>query len=294
MLYNDDSMRHHPMDVLVDRTDPHQFLDFLHGVNRIGDEMARSAPDVVFFPQRGAGPISWVLRTMIESDHIASSAAFVELPIGTHTAPDGQQKGLKGSEKTNLIEGVLDAIEKEKGAVSDMRFMLIDEVQKGGTITAATQKLRSALRHHDATEPLAVIAAVDSRIDRRLSPLVPRYTTMLGDTEDIHQVSLPLFTVDCTALLDCIIVAEQGAVVEHRTIQNVISRKLFGLLTEVIVDDAEFSRGIEEAHRAEPNTKTAENILDMVTEPAEDRPRTTPPEKLLGWLSSLYRQQSLT
>lgn len=57
-----------PIDVIIQRIKPIEAAQFIKGCQTIFDYVDSINPDLIFFPERGAGPINWTLTALGASD----------------------------------------------------------------------------------------------------------------------------------------------------------------------------------------------------------------------------------
>ena len=145
----------------------------------------------LLLPERGAMPIYWASQRDCDQN-----IDKIVLPIGTfnYTTEEGTKNGtLTDSQKRKLVE-------QHIGSVQTGRFMILDEVQKGGTISELTGYVRNI---HGGE--VVVIAAQDTALGHLKANKNPYYTRMASNhlsRVSTTVVPLPLIACDRPSLLD--------------------------------------------------------------------------------------------
>lgn len=109
-------------------------------------------------------------------------------------------------QKTGLLRDMLDGFSDEQA----MRMLLLDEVQKGGTLSTATRIIQGILRANYPSYKLGVIAAQDSRLPVMRQPKTPLYETIASNSFDsvrTNVIPMPLIATDRDALLDTVLLS---------------------------------------------------------------------------------------
>ncbi|MBI2018695.1 hypothetical protein HYS96_03210 [Candidatus Daviesbacteria bacterium] len=197
--------RYRPIDMAVRRIPPKEAAGFIRGCGTIYVLTANFNPDVIFIPERGAGPIGWALETL--GNFYGRRLYQVSLPLGTHIEVEtGIEARLTKVEKKLVAEW---GVERALGACgSSQRFMLIDEAQSGATITTAAHRLSSCLQRMEVPEPLYVIAAQDSRNGWSDRKKAHGFKTLIRNNCPYVRaeiVKMPLFSTDRQVFLNHIL-----------------------------------------------------------------------------------------
>jgi len=195
----------HPVVRLVRDVPVHEVVEFARGVGAITHLVAQRRNDVIFIPERGAGPISWAMQQWNEFD--GSETHFSYLPIGTHTTvTDYKQGGYSHTTKKYIIELEVRRQLELRGAIN--RPLLIDEVQTGGTLFSAAKNLQEVLKRLQASDVLDVVAIQDNREHSLYREKVPGFIRMVTHEDARFQaatVPLPLFFLDKQSMLNHIL-----------------------------------------------------------------------------------------
>ena len=203
--------------------------DFIYGCKEIQAKLNGVRADTVFFPERGAAPISWVL------DELYNGAPYlsVHLPIGTGVErTNNRWAGFTDNEK-EVIVGVEVKKLLESGHVVN-KPALIDEVQTGGTMSFIAPTLFSALASTFLCDTLNVIAAKDDR--NRKQPIRAKKLKQMMAQRFPHLPTsltlLSLFYIDRVNMLN-IIVKDDLTVVPNQRAESI-----FRLLSHVAVSES--------------------------------------------------------
>lgn len=150
------------MDHLTREITPSSAIDLVAGCALVAGIIEKEQPDIVFFPLRGAGPIEWATQEILELDK-APVPEFVDLPLGTHhdlqTRRSSNRTGLTGQEKISIVNTAIGRLARAGTLVpNSSRLMLVDEVQKGRTITQAAEALRRATMNLGDNQTIDVVA----------------------------------------------------------------------------------------------------------------------------------------
>lgn len=252
VVFDPEARSQNAADILTRQIPYKSAYDFVNSCSLFADIIDTRYPDIVFIPQRGAGPIQWVTEEFI-SQAGQRMPLFVDLPIGTHTITEGDSRrssGISGLQKRQLVQEAVDSLAAQGKYVPGVsRLMLIDEVQKGGTITQAAQALSDAMervreREHISDrnkerDNLYVVAAQDNRGNiqderkesyKKLVMGRPGFTTI--------PVPTTMFTVDRAEFLNEILKVTEGdiASLDDLTVkQNETARHLFKTLAHVFL-----------------------------------------------------------
>lgn len=195
--------RPRPIDVLVGKEiRPSDVVEFVQICRGIFNTVRAINPDVIFIPERGAGPISWALETYEDMEDTHFFKAY--LPIGTKINLDeGDITGSTKPEKYELISAWVDRTMEAKPGIT--KPLILDEVQSGSTLRTASQILMRVLREKLGLELLSVVGVEDALVDR---PRAHGYGSIIEgkriDMAGFHYKA-PLFHVDRQPLLNHIV-----------------------------------------------------------------------------------------
>lgn len=278
-------------DVLT-REIPHsEALDFVSACNVLAAIFAKEAPDVVFIPQRGASPMQWTTSALL-GEYGKRQPVYAELPLGTHTLGSAlntnptRQSGLNNEEKQKVIH---DCIQKLKNSgqytPGKSKLMLVDEVQKGGTITQATRLIKDSMVTHNDDSILTVVAIQDSRNGLIGSNRTASYNRLASNqTQGVKTYVQPsaLFMVDVRAFLDTILSTESEpgmhSLADLVTVENINARRTFKALARVYANPELALQEIEmiASHDLARDLGTAilqTEMLEAMTDPVSIKPR---------------------
>lgn len=278
-----------PVDVLTTGATHLEALDFVAGCEVVRWTIQKERADIVFFPQRGAGPIEWTVKALMEHEPIADTPLFVDLPIGTNTPVNtGEERprtgGLTRGEKSNVVEDTISELEETGFYIPGRsKLMLVDEVQKGGTISAAAMSINKAMRARGDMRRLNVVAVQDIRNDESLQK-TESYRRLVSNENNRFRatvVPLALFTVDRVDLLDEIWRLSTGRVESQDDFEiqpNFASRALFETLVRVYQNPDRAMSEVDQMrheHLAENITRTIlqKYLADYVTDPSKTKDR---------------------
>lgn len=293
-------------DALSREVPPGHALDFVQGCKVFAEIIAKETPDIVLFPQRGAGPIEWTTAAFLDADH-THIPTMVDLPLGTHVmineGTGKREGGMSGRSKISLIEEVFTRMQEDGVYVpGESRVMLIDEVQKGGTITQAAHAVRNAMMARGDAESLRVIAVQDSRAnligdDRKSSYRKLASNEQAGVITNV--VPTALFMVDRHYFLDAIwntLPHEHGQLDGYVIMPNNEARSMFQTLVDVYRDPEQALKEIDAIERQDiapdlGSTVLQTELLETITDPRSLRPkRSANTSHLLTWWRSYARK----
>jgi len=195
-----------PIKSLID-THPEQAIYFLDGSSTIRKSLSsRKYHDAyLFWPLRGAMPIFWAASGDPEIEKPLDQKS-IELPIGlyrrTNSSGEDRTTSPQGSEKQRIISSAISSIYDEN---HDVKICLIDEVQKGGTITIASSITRNCMERLGIRPPLYVFAAQDSRSKVVNEKKTHKYEILASNGErniEANVIAMPLIATDRNSLLD--------------------------------------------------------------------------------------------
>lgn len=192
-----------PMDLVVGTVPPSEVKSFIKASVTAYSAVKQAHPDVVFVPERGAGPIAWCIQQ--QADMEENPMRYVYLPIGQHTEVlGGKLYGITKTEKAHLINR---ALEFEKSLSTINNPLIVDEAQSGSTISTAVRYLYSGLTTIHNCEKLSVIAMLDTyrKGREKVGPFNKLATNSLKEDITTSTIPAPLFYVDKQALLDHIL-----------------------------------------------------------------------------------------
>lgn len=282
-----------PIQALTD-THPAQVVDFLDGCSIIRESLgSRKLHDAhLFLPLRGAMPIFWAASgdPSIEDQ---LDQPIVELPLGIYRQdrPDGSVRitSPEGNQKHEIIRSVIGPLYHEN---IDMKICLLDEVQKGGTITLASSLTRNCMRRLGIKPPLYVLAAQDSRARVVREKKTRNYEKMASNSAkdiDANVIAMPLIATDRNALLDTVYLSNSAAIItdasQFRVERNVGAEKLIrGIATMArcalvrydrsyireLIDESG-GKSLDESHAGKLESWVTRFVAD--SKPSADRPR---------------------
>lgn len=184
-----------PLETAVSKTSPEMAVEFIRGGVEIYSAVALVNPDVLFLPERGAGPFSWMIEFLEDRE----GRAFYKVPlmIGTQTEvvsseSHGQTKPVK---RMNVKRG-LEVARDQLGSIK--KPMLIDEVHFGGTIKIAANYLHLGLKEMGIEAPIYLVAAQNTTNSENRKK-VKGYKTLISNTKPgirAAVVDIPLIFMD--------------------------------------------------------------------------------------------------
>lgn len=275
-----------------------EVLDFIAGCETVASLIEGSRADIVLFPLRGAGPIRWCVEDFIDDRPSGKKPIFVDLPIGTHITINEREPhdaGIRPSEKRAVIKDVLDDLERNgKYIPGESRLMMVDEVQKGGTISRAALEVSRAMRERGDETRLSITAVQDIRrgfvgmektdnFRKMVANENPRFRTSL--------VPLALFTVDRASMLDQIWKLPSGRVTAADDLEvqpNEPARRMFKALIAVYKNPKAALQELEALRRSEiaqnlGQTIVQQEVLEAITDPRLTRDRASETHVVNWW-----------
>lgn len=294
-------------DALAREVPPGHALDFVQGCKVFAEIIAKESPDIVFFPQRGAGPIEWTTKAFINEEK-THTPRMVDLPLGTHIAINDEtdtrhESGISGQSKIALIEEMFTRLEDEGAYVpGESRLMLIDEVQKGGTITQAAHAIAQAMRRRGDEEPLRVIAVQDSRANLIGDDRKQSYRRLAANEREgfiTNVVPTTLFMVDRHYFLDAIwntLPGDHGQLDGFIINENREARRMFRTLVDVFRNPEQALEELEalSRHDLAPDlgrTVLQNELMETITDPRNLREnRSANFQQLVTWWRSYARK----
>lgn len=287
-----------PIDIINREVPPTQALDFVSGCRMLMQTIAKEDPGIVLFPLRGAGPIEWTTEALMD-EACRKKPAFIELPLGSispNLAKPGITQGLNGTQKRTLIKGAFDKLLAEGVYVpGETKLLLVDEVQKGGTITQATAQVLDILKEYGDPQKLTVVCMQDSRKGLIGSHRTETYKRLAGNEMNnvkAYVQPISLFMVDRAPLLDVLHLTTSSDEIKADsilTVRNEQARQFFQMLARVSEHP---DRAVEELNATAKQvlapslgaTLLQETIVDAMTDPipvAKDKFATE--AHIMGW-----------
>ncbi|HEY5441986.1 MAG TPA: hypothetical protein VIJ68_00435 [Candidatus Saccharimonadales bacterium] len=296
------------MDHLTRSITPKEAADMVAGCNLVADVIEKEAPDIVFFPLRGAGPIEWVAAEALRQRSTVEPV-FVDLPIGTSiNARTRRLSGLTGRQKLNLVDQRVEELVAAGVYVpGKSKLMIVDEVQKGRTLTQASEAIRRSMIDRGDDGILRVVAVQDSRgeqIGAQTQRTHGYRKLVTNEREGFKSYILPtaLFTVDRERYLDAIVSgvseAETGEMHsdDFYIAKNVEAREIFQALVrsyyspEAAQDEVDMIKR-EDLKEDIGLTALQFAVADALTDPREVR-KPTDSERIIEWWEQFIRISS--
>ncbi len=280
-------------------------MDFVGACAVFAEVIEKENPGIVFFPQRGAGPIEWTTEVLMEASG-KRLPVFSDLPIGTHISINGDKpehtSGIRPNQKKALIEQTFDdLLEAGLYVPGQSGVMLIDEVQKGGTISQASRLIRQTMYKHGDTGILTVVAAQDSRNKMLGDDRTEAYRKLVANERagfKTTTVPTAMFMVDRHQFLDEILRTSDGKEVSLDDFimrDNETARRAFRTLARVFVDPERALTELEELRKHEltrdlGTTVLQTEILEALTDPVPiTNGKHATEEHLFGWWTQFAR-----
>lgn len=291
----EETVRSRPMDHLTASVAPKEVADMVAGCSVVASVMAKEKPDIVFFPLRGAGPIEWVCEEALAHEGV-KMPQFVEVPLGSHADADTKHLGgLTGTEKLQAVaETVENLVQDGSYKPGSSKLLIVDEVQKGRTITQAAEAVRRAMLDHGDESMLGIVAVQDSRGQHIGDKRTQGFKRLAGNERTgfkTYVIPTPLFTVDRDKYLDVIISdtsASSGAILDRYSIaKNVESREMFRALTHAYYEPETAAEEIAMMRRDGLKDDLGSAaiqyaIADMLTDPRQVA-KPSPDHRILDW-----------
>lgn len=220
-----------PLEAVVVRDNPYQLGMFATGTSIARRALASINPEstLTIVPLRGAMPIVWAAGGLDDLEP-ALDNTFIEVPL-TYTHHDGSLRTAspRRNEKPGIIRAyVAQALRDGERNPADTSLMIIDEVQKGGTLGTAVEATRSVMRAQGIQGDLQVIAAQDSRRKVAAQAKTKMYRNLASNSVEHARttvVPMPLIATDRVPLLDTITLVgdarvDSGRLAEQLTVQR--------------------------------------------------------------------------
>ncbi len=188
------------LDRLV-RMNPTQVASFVLSADIVRASVTAAGEALLLLPERGALPIYWTADGYPDEEKPMAGDGVVQLPIGTFDFMSSDARELKGTLNTQQKEAV---VARHRTLLTDAsRILIIDEVQKGGTIT----ELVNIVDRQRGEQPnrMYVVAAQDSRKKVSSESKTPAYQSLVVGTRKgatATVVPMPLIACDHDALLN--------------------------------------------------------------------------------------------
>ena len=116
-----------PVDVAVRKISSFEAVGFVRGVRSVFNVIEAADPDIIFLPERGAGPIDWALQRFGEI-YRGKERFKVFLPIGTCVDPfTCAEWGPGKRDKSEIVGKIVGNLRETRDWLS--KPLLIDEVQ---------------------------------------------------------------------------------------------------------------------------------------------------------------------
>lgn len=188
------------LDKLV-RTNPSQVANFALASNVVRQSVLSAGEALVILPERGAMPVFWAADGSLEIESSVSRDGLIRLPVGSFDFEklDGQiRKGSLAHEQKQKIVARHTDLLRQTG-----RLLVVDEVQKGGTITEIVGIIDRA--RGSQLNRLYVVAAQDTRRKVASAPKKKEYETLASNSRPgvaATVVPMPLVSTDSDVLLN--------------------------------------------------------------------------------------------
>lgn len=201
-----------PLEAVVLRDTPYQVGRFAGGASIARRALATINPEktLTIAPLRGAMPIVWAADGLSEIEP-AIDNTFVEIPIGQYVyLRDGRLRDTspKRDQKIGIIDTYLTQVLEQDGRDPyKTSLAIVDEVQKGGTLSAAVTTARAIAGRRDFLPRIQVVAAQDARRKIAAEPKTEMYRELASNSvedTDVTVIPMPLITVDRDVLLDTV------------------------------------------------------------------------------------------
>lgn len=188
------------LDKLV-RSNPSQIANFALSSNVVRHSILSAGESLLLLPERGAMPIYWAADGLPSEEGRVTRDGVIALPVGSYDFEnlDGQlRKGtLSRQQKQKIVaRHTADIIEAP-------RVMVLDEVQKGGTITEMTEIVQGIRR--ESTGRLFVVAAQDTRRKVAAEAKNKKYEALASNSKQgvsATVIPMPLTSTDSDVLLN--------------------------------------------------------------------------------------------
>lgn len=288
-----------PLDVFVGMQ-AQEVGSFIKGSQVIAAKVQHIQPDAIFIPERGARPFEWMIEAMRSPDSPAFN--YLHLPIGTHADVDTSKlEGVKPHFKYEAIKGVVEHAIRDRG-ITFSRPLIIDEVQKGTTLSAATRYLLDIFKEKGIESVLHVIAAQDNRDGSLHFEKNEHYKDLLTNSNpqcEVSVITLPLVTTDRRSLLNTIIPPTEMRTRDNApkmmmTVHNVDAQHTLEKLLWVANNSLETHRILEKIKAGDLQTEDLTDegakifawIQEVLTEP-NTKNKHKSAESILNWFNNL-------
>ncbi len=224
---------------------PFQVVEFLDGASAIRNVLtARShTTSTLITPLRGALPLLWATEGF-EGIEPPLPVHVHEIALGLfkYTSHTGETRTTSPSyeQKAGLLEDLFSGLSNEQVK----RLLLLDEVQKGGTISTAAHIIQKILQKNYPSHRLGIIAAQDSRLPVMRQPKTQTYELIASNSLDdirTNVIPMPLIATDRDALLDGVFLSgsrHDSHLASHRftVVRNKRAEILFRMLGSIARD----------------------------------------------------------
>lgn len=201
-----------PLETLILHESAYNTAAFAQGASVVREALSVHDNGLLIAPLRGAMPILWAAEGVPNLEPPASGLNRIEVPIGTysHTSADNipSQTSARRDWKTAIItEFLYSALDQTEMDVHDTPLVIVDEVQKGGTLPFAVRSIRRVIEQGGFPRKLSVIAAQDIRKKVVAEEKTQAYRQLSSNSVSETQttvVPLPLIASDKATLLDTV------------------------------------------------------------------------------------------
>ena len=281
-------------------------IDFVASCAVFAEEIEKERPDILFVPLRGASPMAGMAANFLEGTGLMPKV--VPLPVGSHTyftERRGRQvaslRGITRSDKARIVDETFakllaDGVYSPTGST----LMVVDEVQRGSTLTVITRSIGAAMCRVGDTSQLRVFAFRDNRTRAGWMDSYLRIGRDLA-VKDLGTTTKSLFTVDSAPLLDRINNVDPHA--QHSTTtllatENTEARTVFRAIYDTYVQPQTALDEIRAIRHGDVggDDGVAGTALARVLGSVEGVPDATEPRRratrgeLLAWWEELGRQ----
>ncbi len=295
-----------PLQYVLEKVPPAEAVGLVRAHYQLASHIEDLNPDIIFFPARGALP------SAIMTDAILSEKGkhfnYLQVPLGTATnVMTAGTQGFSHAEKGKIVKQTLRAASHFEGKIQ--KVLLVDEVQKGGTITQHAKMFRRDIKEMMGIQDLYIIALVDSRHHQPLQERAPGYNPIMrGEVEGIipwAEILLPMAVLDRQQILDRILIPKKtdgrNVILPHIQ-HNVDMHHIFTLLVDAYRNPIHFQWAVELLRETPQSLRFSEEIQAVITnymqkitsvyEKTLQNHTQVEPNKLLDWLSD-FTQYSL-
>lgn len=211
---------------VTQRVQPAEAVELARACQSLAFECARWQPSVVFYAERGAGPLATMVAEFAALDE--RSWPLVPLAIGTATdLATGKLGGLKPTQKDEIIQGAVACWRATLPGRQRVRTALfLDEAQGGGTSSMAARLLLQQLRALPRFQRLIVTTVMDTRAKQRKKAEFHRMLDRHEPDLLLQVLQAPLFTVDRVPLLNALLLPLPDAAGNRRPNEHLMVMRL--------------------------------------------------------------------